>query len=200
MWETETTPSRATLLYCIVNTFGLVRMWLDHVLRDFILQSDWLLKILRGIGWQKIHGNATRPLSWFFGRGLGTRLCADSVQPENLMGNWIWWFGSGGWTAKFKSPNPYFCPQRVMTYYIQRCSWSRLAPLFESYTYSWHSASTLPVIFLVNLLTHVIVQVPQARRRQHSLINTSQCLWWCNMLWGITAKFFMLSLDPNRQI
>ena len=28
--------------------FVLVRMWWDHVPRGFILQSDWLLKILRG--------------------------------------------------------------------------------------------------------------------------------------------------------
>ena len=46
----------------------------------FIPQSDWLLKILRGNGRQKIHGNATRPLSRFFGRGLGTRLTPITTQ------------------------------------------------------------------------------------------------------------------------
>ena len=49
-------------------------MWQDHVPHGFVLQSDWLLKILRGNGWQKMHENATRPLSRFFGWGLGTRL------------------------------------------------------------------------------------------------------------------------------
>ena len=46
----------------------------------FILQSDWLLKILRGNSRQKMYGSATRPLSRFFGRGLGTRLM------------WLWLF------------------------------------------------------------------------------------------------------------
>ena len=72
--ETETTSSRATLPYCIVGTFGLMHMWLDHVPCGFILQSDWLLKILWGNGRQKMDGNATRHLSWFFGRDLWMRL------------------------------------------------------------------------------------------------------------------------------
>ena len=66
-------PSQATLPCCIVGTFDLVCMWQDHVPRGFIPQSDWLLKILRGNGWQKIHENTTRALSRFFGQGLGTR-------------------------------------------------------------------------------------------------------------------------------
>ena len=49
-------------------------MWWDHVPRGFVLQSDWLPKILRGNGWQKMYENATRPLSRFSGLGLGTRL------------------------------------------------------------------------------------------------------------------------------
>ena len=53
-----------------------------HILRGFILQSDWLLKILRGNGRQNIHGNGTRPLSRFFGRGLGTRLCMHSISHD----------------------------------------------------------------------------------------------------------------------
>ena len=46
----------------------------DHVPCDFILQSDWFLKILRGNSRHKMNGNATRPFSQFFGRGLGTRV------------------------------------------------------------------------------------------------------------------------------
>ena len=77
--ETETTPSQATLPYCIIGTFGLVRMWRDHVPRGFVLQSDWLLRILRGNGRQKIDENATRPLFRFFGRSLGTRLASHHI-------------------------------------------------------------------------------------------------------------------------
>ena len=62
------------LLYHVCIISGLMRMWLDHIPHSFILQSDLLLKILRGNGRQNIQGNATRPLSWFFGQGLGTRL------------------------------------------------------------------------------------------------------------------------------
>ena len=80
-------PSQATLPYSIVGTYGFAQMWLDRVPRGFIPQSDWLLKILRSIGQQKIHENATRPLSRFFGGGLGTRLPFTLVAPFNLDGN-----------------------------------------------------------------------------------------------------------------
>ena len=51
------------------------------------------------------------------------------------------------------------------------------------------STRTMPVIFLVNLQTHSFVQVLQVRGWQHSLIHVcAQCSWWCNMLWGPTAK------------
>ena len=65
--------------YCIVGTFGLVRMWWDHIPRGFILQFDWLLKIWSGNGRQKMYGSAIRPLSRFFGRCLGTRLTLSMI-------------------------------------------------------------------------------------------------------------------------
>ena len=77
------------LPYCIVGTFGLVCMWWDHVPRGFILQSDWLLKILRGNGRQKMHGNATRPLSQFFGRGnIPLWLMHKCAQKHYFISSW----------------------------------------------------------------------------------------------------------------
>ena len=53
--------------------------WRDHVPHGFILQPDWFLKNLRGNGRQKVHGNATRPLSLILEQGLGTRLPYPAV-------------------------------------------------------------------------------------------------------------------------
>ena len=73
------TDDTITSYSTIVATFSLVRMWREHVLHSFILQSDWLLKILRGNGQQKIHRNTSRPLSRFFGQCQGTRLLQRGV-------------------------------------------------------------------------------------------------------------------------
>ena len=73
------TDDTITSYSTIVGTFGLVRMWWEHVLHSFILQSDWLLKILRGNGQQKIHKNTSRPLSKFFRQCPGTRLLQRGV-------------------------------------------------------------------------------------------------------------------------
>ena len=46
-----------------------------------------------------------------------------------------------------------------------------LLALYVSYIYSYLGTSMLPVLFHGNLRIHGFVQVPQARGRQHSLIN-----------------------------
>ena len=58
--------------------------WWDHVPHGFILQSDWFLKILRGNGRQKVHGNATRPLSRFWNRAwkLGYLIQLSLMSPD----------------------------------------------------------------------------------------------------------------------
>ena len=49
-------------------------------------------------------------------------------------------------------------------------------------------ASTLPVIFLLNVQTRGFVQVLQWEDGIAHRYVCGQCSWWCNMLWGACAK------------
>ena len=70
--------------------------------------------------------------------------------PGNLAGNWIGWFGGWGWNHQIKI---YQCHLICNVYWRNVCS-SALGPLYVAV----HLASTLPVLFVVNLQTHSFVK------------------------------------------
>ena len=88
------------LPYCMVGTFGLVRMWRGHVPCGFILQSDWLLKIWEVMVNRKYMEMLPGPFPDFLGGAWGRGYAQIAYSQK------IWWgIEFGGLAVGVELPN-----------------------------------------------------------------------------------------------